>query len=81
MIYDTNQTNVYILDDSSTSNLSERRVYGAKKLNFRYMLLKIDNFSKFGLIVKIKKTPANRDSPKRLLQHQEENQSQLRLMI
>ena len=54
--YATNKTDVYHIDDTWSLDILDLKDYGPKNnRNYRYVLVVIDNFSKFGLTVPLKK--------------------------
>ena len=53
--YDTNKTNVYYIDDIWSLDILDLKDYGPENnRGYRYVLVIIDNFSKFGWIVPLK---------------------------
>ena len=53
--YPTNKTNLYHIDDTWSSNILDLKDYGPKNnKGYRYVLVTIDNFSKFGWTIPLK---------------------------
>ena len=53
--YATNKTDVYLIDDIWSSDKLDLKDYGPENnRGFRYVLVMIDNFSKFGWTVPLK---------------------------
>ena len=47
--YNTNKTNVYYIDDTWSLDILDLKDYGPKNnRGYRYVLVTIDNFSKYG---------------------------------
>ena len=62
--YPTNKTDVYYIDDIWSLDILDLKDYGPENnKGYRYVLVTIDNFSKFGWTVPLKK---NRSNNKRL---------------
>ena len=58
--YPTNKTDVYHIDDIWSLDLLDLKDYGPEnKRGYRYVLVIIDNFSKFGWTVPLKKKCSN----------------------
>ena len=58
--YVTNKTDVYQIDDIWSLDILDLKDYGPKNnRGYRYVLVVIDNFSKFGWTVPIKKNCSN----------------------
>ena len=63
----TNNTDVYHIDDVWSLDILDSKDYGPENnRGYRYVLVIIDNFSKFGWTVPLKKTCSNK---KRLVQN------------
>ena len=57
--YDTNKTDVYYIDDIWSLDILDLKDYGIENnRGYRYVLVIIDNFSKFGWTVPLKNTNA-----------------------
>ena len=53
--YNTNKTNVYYIDDTWSLDILDLKDYGPENnRGYRYILVIIDNFSKFGWTVPLK---------------------------
>ena len=53
--YNTNKTNVYYIDDTWSLDILDLKDYGTKNnRGYRYDLVTIDNFSKFGWTIPLK---------------------------
>ena len=53
--YATNKTNVYYIDDIWSLDILDLKDYGLEKnRGYRYVLVTIDNFSKFGWTIPLK---------------------------
>ena len=53
--YNTNKTNVYYIDDTWSLDILDLKDYGPENnRNYRYVLVIIDNFSKFGWTIPLK---------------------------
>ena len=53
--YATNKTNVYYIDDIWSLDILDLKEYGPEKNRaYRYVLVAIDNFSKFGWTIPLK---------------------------
>ena len=53
--YDTNKTDVYYIDDIWSLDILDLKDYGSENIRgYRYVLVIIDNFSKFGWTVPLK---------------------------
>ena len=53
--FNTNKTNVYHIDDTRSLDILDLYGYGSKNnRGFRYVLVVIDNFSKFGCTIVIR---------------------------
>ena len=53
--YNTNKTNVYYIDDTWSLDIFDLKDYGPKNnRGYRYVLVTIDNFSKFGWTIPLK---------------------------
>ena len=53
--YATNKTNVYHIDDVWSLDILDLKDYGPEnKRNYRYVLVVLDNFSKFGWTIPLK---------------------------
>ena len=58
--YATNKTDVYFIDDIWSLDILDLKDYGPKNnRGYRYVLVIIDNFSKYGWIVPLKKKCSN----------------------
>ena len=54
--YPTNRTDVYLIDDTWSLDISDLKDYGPENnRGYRYVLVIIDNFSKFGWCIPLKK--------------------------
>ena len=59
--YSTNKTDVYHTDDTWSLDILDLKVYGPKNnRGYRYVLVVIDNFSKFGWTVSLKNKNAQK---------------------
>ena len=68
--YNTNKTNVYYIDDTWSLDILDLKDYGPENnRNYRYVLVILDNFSKFGWTVPLKNKNAQtiRDSFENIL--------------
>ena len=68
--YNTNKTNVYYIDDTWSLDILDLKDYGPKNnRGYRYVLVIIDNFSKFGWTVPLKNKNAQtiKDSSENIL--------------
>ena len=53
--YATNKTNVYYIDDTWSLDILDLKYYGPENnRNYRYVLVNIDNFSKYGWTIPLK---------------------------
>ena len=58
--YATNKTDVYHIDDTWSLDILDLKDYGPRNnKSYRYVLVIIDNFSKFGCTVPLKKNCSN----------------------
>ena len=78
----TNRTIIKYFDDTWSSDLLDMKDYGPKNnRGYRYIVVIIDNFSKFGWTIPLKSKHAQSITHK-LLKHQDVNQISLkRLMV
>ena len=54
--YSTNKTDVYHIDDTWSLDKTDLKVYGPETIRkYRYVLVVIDNFSKYGWTIHVKK--------------------------
>ena len=59
--YATNKTNVYYIDDTWSLDILDLKDYGPENnRNYRYVLVIIDNFSKFGWTIPLKNKNAQK---------------------
>ena len=75
--YPTNKTNVYHIDDIWSLDVLDLKDYGPENIKgYRYVLVVIDNFSKFGWTIPLKNKNAQtiKDSFENILINSKKNQ-------